>query len=178
MSKMDVNRDFQQFQEDGAINVAPQERLQENVLRYVKNELNPSHTRVFSKLLAVHAFIGTLTLTLCPQFSMSLTHQHHMFHYFHHTFGKYVCMFICGTIFIGTGAVFAAYLLKKSEVLLIRKTKWLYYTSMSMIAVLSFILLGADVYLPLALCWFAGASISGIALFDLNYKVRQVLMSS
>ncbi|MCB0272393.1 MAG: hypothetical protein KDD46_05210 [Bdellovibrionales bacterium] len=173
MKKSILNQDFQQFLATN--NITAPEPIQKNVLNHVKNDLNPSHSVVYSKLLAVHAMIGSLTLLFCPQFDMSLTHNYHLFHYFHHTFGKYVCMFICGTIFIGTGAIFAAYLLKKSEVLLIKETQWLYYTSISMMAVLSFMLLGADVYLPLAVFWFAGASISGIVLFNLNYRLRQKL---
>jgi hypothetical protein len=173
MTKTDLNQDFQQFQETS--NIAASNTIKKNVLNHVKKDLNPGHSLVYSKLLAVHAMIGSLTLLFCPQFSLSLTHQFHLFHYFHHTFGKYVCMFICGTIFIGSGAVFAAYILKKSEVRLIKETKWLYYTSISMVAVLSFMLLGADVYLPLATFWFAGASTSGIVLFDLNYRLRQEL---
>ncbi|MCB0272487.1 MAG: hypothetical protein KDD46_05685 [Bdellovibrionales bacterium] len=169
------NHDFQEFLAASEKRLSPPEHMQNNILEYVKSELQPSHHIVFSKLIGIHTFIGILTLTFCPQFTMSLTHNQKLYHFFHHTFGASICMMICGSIFIGSGAIFAAYLLNKQEVMLIKKTKWLYYISISMLGVLSFIFLGAEIYLHLFSYWILGASISGVYIFEFNVSLRNAL---
>ena len=111
-------KDFQDFLNSKGVN--PPNELSNKILSFVQADLNPSHKVVFFKLLLIQAFIGFLTLAFCPQFNFSLTNSFDLFHYFHHKFGENICMAICGSIFIGSGAVFAAYLLKSAE---IRKIK-------------------------------------------------------
>ena len=82
-------------------------------------------------------------------------------------------MAICGSIFIGSGALFAAYILKSSEVRKIKESRILYYTSISIIALSSFIILGSEVYLSLALYWLVGATIGGLSVFELSRVVRR-----
>jgi hypothetical protein len=165
------NKDFLDFMNSKGVN--PPEELSNRILNFVKADLDPSHKTVFSKLLGIQAFIGALTLTFCPQFSLSLTNNYELFHYFHHKFGENICMAICGSIFIGSGALFAAYILKSSEVRKIKESRILYYTSISIIALSSFIILGPEVYLSLALYWLVGATIGGLSVFELSRVVRR-----
>ena len=64
-------KDFQDFMNSKGVN--PPEELSNRILSFVQADLNPAHKVVFSKLLAIQAFIGFLTLTFCPQFNLSLT---------------------------------------------------------------------------------------------------------
>ena len=164
-------KDFQDFMNTKGAN--PPEELSNKILSFVKNDLNPSHKIVFSKLLGIQAFIGLLTMTFCPQFSLSLTNRFELFHYFHHQFGKNICMAICGSIFIGSGAIFAAYLLKTSEVRKINESILQYYSSISIIALFSFFLLGSETYLALALYWLIGSTIGGLVMFETNRFIRK-----
>ncbi|MDC0980261.1 hypothetical protein OAQ84_00850 [Bdellovibrionales bacterium] len=166
----DQDQDFQDFL--NSKNISPPEQISANVLTHVKSDLDPSHLTVFSKLMGIQAFIGLLTLTFCPQFNLSLTNNYELFHLLHHTFGESVCMAICGSIFIGSGAIFASYLLSLGEIRKIKESKFLYYLLISSIAVLTFIFLGADIYLKLTLFWFIGASLAGALLFELNWNLR------
>ena len=150
----------------------PSEELNHKVLNYIKNELSPSHKSVFIKLVTIQGFIGFLTLLLCPQFNFSLTNSYELFHFFHHKFGEYICMAICGSIFVGSGAIFASYLLKPTEVKKIKDSKILYYLSISSLSLSSFLLAGADIYLHLAAFWFIGATLSGIFFFEINRHIR------
>jgi hypothetical protein len=169
------NKDFLDFCDSS--NSKTPERLNTNILKYVKNDLDPSHTLVFSKLLAIQAFVGILTLLFCPQFNFSFTNNAEIFHYFHHKFGEQFCMAICGVIFIGSGSIFASYILKASEVNKIKKSEFLYYFSITTIALSSFIILGAEVYLNLTFFWFIGAMLGGISLFEINRIIRRYCLS-
>ena len=144
----------------------------------MKADLHPSHSIVFFKLLIIQSFIGFLTLIFCPQFNQSLTNNFELFHYFHHHFGEKICMMICGSIFMGSGALLAAYLLKRSEVLKIKKSVFLYYATLSIIALSSFFLLGADIYLRLSTYWLVGSTIGGFVLFELNRLIRNKFLNT
>ena len=111
-------------------------------------------------------------MLFCPQFSFSLTNNYDAFHYFHHTFGAQICMLICGTIFLGTGAIFASYLLSEGEFNKVKASPFLYYTALSIIAVSIFMLFGAEVYFSLLIFWFIGATLSGALLFKVNGLIR------
>lgn len=170
LNKIKSSKDFQDFLNFDQIN--PSNNLSDSLLNYVKNDLNPSHKIVFGKLLGVQAFIGFLTLTFCPQFSLSLTNNFKFFHYLHYTFGGSICLAICGSIFIGSGAVIASYILRQSEIKKIREACFLYYFLLTSIALSSFILFGAETQLNLTIYWFLGASIGGLALFEVNQQLR------
>ena len=77
-------------------------------------------------------------------------------------------MVICGSIFIGSGSIFAGHLLSFTELKKIKESKFLYYTAISSIALTFFLFLGVDVYLDLALAWFVGALFGGVLLFEVN----------
>lgn len=147
--------------------------LDKSVLDMVHLDLNPSHKVVFFKLTLVQGFIGFLTLLFCPQFNFSLTNNYDLFHYFHTNFGHAICMIICGSIFLGSGAVFASYILTQGEVNKIRNSRFLYYTGLSILAVSSFMLFGAEIYLNLLSYWLLGAIGGGMTLFELNRLVRK-----
>lgn len=156
--------------------VSPPERLSNNILRSIKADLNPSHKLVFSKLIGIQAFIGIISLIFCPQFSLSLTNNYELFHYFHHNFGEQVCMIICGSIFMGSGAIFAAYILKAGEIKKIKESKYLYYFSISIIALSTFFVLGTQIYLSLAAFWVLGSTLTGLVFFELNRIIRKEIL--
>lgn len=87
-------------------------------------------------------------------------------------------MILCGAIFLGSGAIFASYLLKESEVNKIKNSRLLYYMSLSIIAVTTFMVFGAEVYLNLLVFWLIGAIGGGIGLFEINRIIRSDLLKS
>ncbi len=164
------NTDFQDFttRED----VSPNNELNQKILENVKNDLSSSHLTVLGKLVSIQGLIGLLTLLFCPQFNFSLTNNTEVFHYFHNNFGESICMIICGAIFIGPGAILAAYLLKYSELKMIKQSRFLYYFCLVSIFLLIFIIMGAEVYLKLTSFWILGATLSGVILFESNRFIR------
>jgi hypothetical protein len=168
-----MKKDYQDFLT--VKEIAPTE-LSESIRLDITKEMNPTHLFVFSKLTLIQGFIGFITMIFCPQFDFSLTNSYDLFHYFHHTFGVQVCMIICGTIFLGSGAIFASYLLKDGEINKIKNSRFLYYTSLSIIALGTFLSLGAEIYLNLIVFWLIGAIIGGVSIFELNRVIKSRLL--
>lgn len=113
----------------------------------------------------------------CPQFQMSLTNNYEVFHYFHYRYGEAVCMMICGSIFLGSGAMVASVAMNKGEVRMIRKVKTFSFFSLASISLLSFLLLGAEIYLSAAFFWLLGGGISGTIFFESGLIIREELFS-
>ena len=173
MKNDDIKKDYQDFI-NASVESSP-DIITNNLFEYIKDDLNPGHITVFLKLIIIQGFVGAVTMLFCPQFQMSLTNKYELFHYFHKTFGHYGCMLACGAIFLGSGAIFASYLLKRSELRKIKSSRFLYYTSLSGIAVLCFIFLGAKVYIDMALFWITGSMIGGILMLEINTYFRSKL---
>ena len=70
------------------------------------------------------------------------------------------------------------YILSYTEVLKIKKSKILYYLSLSSIALTGFMFASTDVYLDIALYWFVGASLSGIVLFEANLLLKKQIIAT
>lgn len=142
------------------------------ILDHVKAQLNPKVSTVYIKLLFTQAVVGISTLLFCPQFSLSLTNQHDLFHFFHRNLGHQICMAICGIIFIGTGSLVAASLLRRNELKLINNNLILFTVSITAIAVTSFLFVGAQVYLDALAFWYLGAVLSSCLFFKVGAKLR------
>ena len=151
--------------------------IKNSILNYVEKELHPSRVGVFLKLITIQFIVGILTMIFCPQYKLSFTHNYDLFHYFHHTFGEQVCMIICGSIFIGSGAIIAAQILNKPEIKVIRNYKPLFYIAMSSIFASLFVFISTSAYLSLVPFWLIGASLSGIYFFEGSFKLKTLLTS-
>jgi hypothetical protein len=158
------------FNDDKDIHVPA--KLRENIYSLVRKDIQPDHKIVFFKLMFIQAVIGFMTMAFCPQFEMSLTNSYELFHFFHRTFGHKICMFICGSIFIGSGALVANSILTKAEIKRIKGSSFLYYMAISLITVSAFLLLSQNAYLSLVPYWFTGATVSGIVFFNLIHFIR------
>ena len=164
--------DFKDFVSNSTL---PKEHIDQSILDMVSNDLRADPKAIWTKLILIHSFIGLITMLFCPQFHFSLTNQHQLFHYFHQNFGEQICMIFCGGIFIGSGALFASQFLSQAEIFKIRQSRFLYYMTLSILAVGSFAVLGAKIYLSLVLFWILGAIVSGILVFELNHFLKHII---
>lgn len=169
------NDDFQDFLHSRGN--GPSAELDRDIVHFVQKDLGSEHKIVFAKLLVIQAFVGSLTLLFCPQFEFSFTNNHQLYHYFHYTFGTYICFSVCGALFIGSGAIFAAYLLKKSEIRKIKNSWFFYYLFLSIIAAGVFFFFGANIYLAALGPWLLGAIMGGILMLELNSYFRYFFIS-
>ena len=170
--KGNMEKDFFNFQTNDEF--SPSEKLSKEILSFVGKDLCPTHKIVFFKLLSIHAFIGAVTLLFCPQFNLSFTNNHKLFHYFHHTFGSSICMLICGSIFLGSGAIFAVSILREVELKLIRANKYFYYLTLTSIALTTFLVFGAEIYLKMSFLWVIGAITSSL-LVILSHQYYRII---
>lgn len=157
--------------------IEPPEWLGRKILDRVNRELNPPHMLVFAKLVIIQGFIGALTLFFCPQFELSFTNNHSLFHFFHRNFGQNICMSLCGGIFLGSGAIFASFILSQAEVMKIKNSKLLYYLAMSSIFLTTFTVLGVEIYLEIAAFWMIGAIAIGAIAFGISSRMRSLVHS-
>lgn len=163
-------KDFKDFLENES--PSPSENINESMISFVRSELDPSHQQVFLKFGLIQGFVGFVTMLFCPQFNMSLTNNYKLFHYFHHNFGEVVCMLFCSTIFIGTGAIFAASILSRDEIRKIRNSRFLYFTALTGMFISLFLIFGAKIYFTMTSYWAIGAIVSGMIFFELTYRGR------
>ena len=163
-------KDFQDFVASSGN--TPVKSLDDQVLSYVATDMESSHFKVFLKLLGIQSLIGILTLTFCPQFDLSLTNQTELFHYFHRQYGSQICFALCGAIFIGSGTIFASYILTAIEINKIKESEFLYYLTLTGVMIIALSLLGANVYLEAAAFWFVGAWTAGLIMFETNRMIR------
>lgn len=176
MSKQKEKEDYKLFMNDAKY--APSNELDQTVLRSIQSKITTSHPRVYLKLIFVQVFIGLITLTFCPQFSISLTNHMDIFHYFHHTFGELICTGICATIFMGSGTIFSTYIMSYKELTLINQNKIIYALSISGIFITIFLMINPKIYLVSAFIWLFSASLSfmiisfsGLALRKINFNI-------
>ena len=171
MSKK-YSEEFEEFMNPER-HVAPSHQTSLKALNFVRGQLSPSDSLIFLKLALLQFFFGLLTTTLCPQFNLSLTNNHELFHFFHRNFGPHICMALCGAIFMGSATIASAYLLKENEVLRIQRSRFLHLFFLSGTSVCGFILLGADVYLHTVPFWMFGGVFFGAIFLNLNFKMKR-----
>ena len=152
----------------------PPENIDQNIVQHIREEMDPSHKKILAKLFLVHLFVGTITLLFCPQFDFSLTGRYEVFHFFHHTFGYYGCLAICGALFIGSGALFASAILTWDELNSVRKSFFLHIMAITALFIGFFVVLDAEVYFEASLAWSLGAYLGGCLSFHISQGIRQI----
>ncbi len=174
---MKIDKDFNDFLKNEEI--MPPKALDDLIIQKVESDFGPSHSVVFIKLLFVQAFVGFLSLLLCPQFELSLTNNYELFHFFHHNLGTYWCMAACGTVFIGSGSIVASIILSKQERAKILSSRLLYHMAITGIAISFFLIFGTRIYIDLIAFWAIGAIVSGVvSMFAIDRLLffRKLLM--
>ncbi|MDZ4676358.1 MAG: hypothetical protein SGI74_02520 [Oligoflexia bacterium] len=155
-----------------AESVQPPLGLSENILKRVREDLNPSAWKVFSKISLIQALVGFAVLLFCPQFGFSLTGSHGIMHVLMQ-YGETVCMFGCGVIFAGSSLLASVIAMRPEEVQVLRKNKTLQLILLTLLTVGTFLCLGAEVFETLTLAWMAGSILGGITSLELGWVTRR-----
>lgn len=167
-----LSDDFKSFQEKS---YSPDSNITHSLLERMRSDLNPPHQVIFRKLIALQLIMGFITIFFCPQFKMSYTNNYQLFHYFHDNFGPRICMTICGLILIGSTAIMCTLLMNKQELQKLNTSPLLYFTSISILALAFFLILGAKFYLVMVSYWLLGAIIGSYVVFKTSYLLRYKL---
>lgn len=152
-------KDFKDFVE----NEAPiPESVSRNILNKINKAVNPSPWAVFAKLLGIHSIIGTLSLSICSQFGMSLFNSDISLSDYFMKVGHSTCMVLCGFLFISLSVLAAWTLLSREEFLVIRKNAFIQIFSLSLLSLIAFIGFGAEIFFGIGALWTIGAMIGGL----------------
>jgi hypothetical protein len=137
----------------------PPEALTTLILNQQSELLLPSPFLVFTKLIIIHGFFGTLSLSVCNQFGLNpfnTTLSLSLSDYFM-SFGHSTCMAFCGILFVGCSLVAARFILSAKEFFVLRKHYLLQVSTLCILSLAIFINLGAHVTFSIAALWVLGA---------------------
>jgi hypothetical protein len=150
----------------------PPASISRALISKVTRELNPSSWLVFLKAFAVHLFIGTLTLSVCPQFEYSpFTGSMGLMHFFM-VFGEYGCMVACGAFFMGSSALALGLVLRPEELRVLRRREIPQFALMALLSIGLFLVAGAGIVLGMTAAWLAGSVLGAFGMLELAYAWR------
>lgn len=152
----------------------PPRRISETLLARIYRSLNPSQWVVLAKLGAIHAGVGLLSLTVCPQFGMGST-EHSGFMSFFMRYGDVACQIACGALFLGLSILVASFFLRPEEVKVIRKNRLTQIAALLGLSLGAFVCAGGDVLSSLTLAWVFGALGASLISLELGWVVRRAL---
>lgn len=162
----DWKEEFESFLNAGE--VQPPAHVTEAILTFVHRDLNPSVWLVLSKLAALQAVLGGISLMICSQFGVGSGQLIHVFA----RLGDNACMALCGALFLGLGSVAAGLLMSAPEVRLIRKSGYLPILLMGIMALGIFFGFGAEIVVGLAFVWLLGGFIAGMLAIEAAAQFR------
>ncbi len=169
MTEQEWLKEFQDFVEAKEVEVP--EELSHKILRRVYEDLNPSSWLVFSKLLAVHAVVGTLSLAICDQFGMNPFNTGFSLSRYFMKFGHNACMAMCGFVFLSLTVLISKNILRREEFFVLQKNLLLQGFFLSLISLAAFLAFGAEVIAGAAILWVIGAVLgSFVTMQILNEK--------
>lgn len=148
--------------------------LSRTILSKVKSDLNPSVWRVFGKLLAIHVFVGTLSLGICSQFGLNPFGSPISLADYFMRFGHSACMVFCGFLFIGLTIILAGLFMSREEFYVLSKNAVLQTFGISIFSLVMFIVFGAEVVLWIGILWMFGAMVGGVSSAKILLSLRSV----
>jgi hypothetical protein len=151
--------------------VTPPALLTEKLKIIISQDLRPAIWKIFFKLAGMQAACATLTLFFCPQFEIGFAKHDYLAGLVQHSEG-FAFMFVCGMIFLGSGAVIAPFFFKQAETKAIARSVLIYFPTAAFLAVMLFYSLGADIDWTLALPWFSGGTLGSVTGFELAKYFR------
>jgi hypothetical protein len=143
--------------------------LKEKISRDIVMRLNPSRIHVFLRLMIVQLVVGIIVLVFCPQFGIGFFPDTFLAHLFM-MYGDFVCNLICGGIFMGSTVLVIPFTFSADELRVLKHSRFLNFTSISIISLAVFTLLGAEFQFLLYVAWLGGGVLT--ALLGLNIASR------
>ncbi len=156
--------DFLDFVNSDTIN--PPVILTERIKAHISDDINPAIWKIVAKLAGLQTVCATFTLFFCPQFAIGFAKRDYLATLIQHSDG-FGFMVACGVIFLGGGAALAPLFFNKAELRVSEKSLLAYFPTISILAVVLFYLLGADIYFATALPWFIGGSVGSLIAYSL-----------
>jgi len=137
-----VKEEFKQFLEAPECEVPAS--LSHKISSHIHNHLKVKAGWLTLKLFIIHSLVAALTLSVCPQFNVSYS-QDGPSHAFYSLMKIHVllCASLCGLVFLGSSALVLTLILKKSELLWLKKKSWGIYSLLTTASLMFFMILGS-----------------------------------
>lgn len=165
-----MNSDFREFQ---AVEPAsPPKHLSDTILSKVRADLHPSALKVFAKLSGIHFFVAALTLAICPQFGFRFFGDDPGLMGYFMNLGHYGCMIACGSFFLGSSLLVAAFVLRAEEVRTIRKNWLTQFASLALLSLGFFIMFDTEILAVYALLWLFGSITGALVVTEVVWALR------
>ena len=169
-------KDYQEFiQADGA---QVPKNIKTQVIYKISKLMNPSAYMVFFKILGLHLAVGFLSLSVCHQFGMNpFNTESSLADWFMRVGGHQVCMFACGTLFVGMSLLIAGYFLSIEEIKALKRTEILQNLALGIISLGFFVAFGAEMAISIAGLWLLGGFVGGVLATQTVWILKQVEFS-
>lgn len=149
--------------------------LSSRVLGVMSKLMNPSPFRIFSKLLGFHFVFGLLSLSICHQFGLNPFNTRGSFSdWLMEVGGHNFCMIGCGILFIGLSIAAAGYFLSIEEARVLRKTRFLQISALSLFSLGIFVAVGAQLALTIGGLWLLGGLVGGLVTTEITWQLKRV----
>lgn len=155
---------------------APGEQADEAILRMVRKDLQAALWKVYTKLTLVEVAAGLLTLTICPQFGLGFSRHNEFFHALHLATSPVVFYLLCGLFFVILGAALGGLVLNRDEIRSFCNNDNWYFAGYSILAYLSLVALGVEVFVFSSLTWMLGAMMGNLFGFRAVIRLRQAMI--
>lgn len=165
------NKIIEEFKVFMAADASPPAGVEERVRGQVHRLLFPSPLSVGAKVLGLYGVAGVFVLLICPQFGLTLAARHGLFHYFS-MFGEWVCMGLCGALFLGTGSLVASLALRPEELRRVFPLRYGHFLALALVAIAGLWAAGGAIALGLGAAWVVGGVLAESLVFDLVYRYR------
>lgn len=172
----DWQEDFNEFCQ--AEEVPPPAHISEQIKSKIRKSLALMPWIVFGKLCLITLVGGGGTLLVCPQFALGHPGHDTVISRLFHSFGPMGCTLACGATFIGVSILLAVLALRKDEVGVIYRKKFVQVPAISIIFLGVFVCAGAQVFLEVALVWWLGGVVTGLAALEIGWRLRTYVASS
>jgi len=170
-SEQEMLRQFAKFID--ADPAAPSRGTDEVVLRMVAQDLRPALGKIFAKLTLVQVAAGLVTLTLCPQFGLGFGAHNEFLHRLHAATSPASFYLFCGVLFVTLGAVLGGLVLTRPEIRAVSQTRNRYFALYSLLAYVTLVALGPEVFVASSLTWIVGAMFGNALGYGAAIQLRK-----
>lgn len=174
MSSEDKNyewlKEFESFLKSEG--VTPPRAVNQTILGCVRADLNPSFKLVSAKLFALHALGAGIVSLFCPQLGVGpIIGGHGIMHLFMQ-YGPLACAALCGAVFLGLSTLLATIFLRREELRLANRYRFLNVTGLASISFAGLMLAGGHSDQLSYAFWIAGAVFMGWMILKFGSLIR------